>query len=213
VHVPVVVDGVLPLRPERNALQRVRGPWQPSHLCVAARAGTDPGALRERLAAVGGLRAMSREVFAARNQALTRQLLLPIVAIMTAVATAFSVSTVGIALHTSTMERREESGLLGALGMPGRQLYALVLLQTLMAAGVGVVLGVAAAHAMAVIVPLVQPRFVIALPAWLVAAVSAGAVLVSVLAAGRPVRDVARSTRRSSSGSDRLARQRGAKAD
>jgi ABC-type antimicrobial peptide transport system permease subunit len=135
---------------------------------------------------------MSREVFAARNQALTRQLLLPIVAIMAAVATAFSVSTVGIALHTSTMERREEYGLLGALGVPGWQLYALVLLQTLMAAGVGVVLGVAAAQAMAVIVPLVQPRFVIALPAWLVAAVSAGALLVSFLAAGRPVRDVAR---------------------
>lgn len=175
----------------RGALA-LAGFGEPSHLFVTAAPGTTVAALAERLSAVPGVTVLTRAAFEARNQALARQLLLPLIAIMAAVTTVVSGSIVALTLWTATVERRADYGLLAAIGIPARQVEAVVLWQSAIAAAAGVTGGVLTSRLLATVIPLFEPRFETVMPGWLVAAVTAGAFATALLAALVPVRAVAR---------------------
>jgi len=175
----------------RGALE-LAGVQQPSYLFVEAAPGVRPAALVARIGALPGLTAMSRPAFTRRNQALARQMVLPLIAIIVAITAAVSGNTVALTLYAATIERREEYGLLMALGVPQRRLYGTAVLQSLIASGVGLAGGLAAGRAIAGLIELVQPRFVTVLPVWLCAAIAVGAIAVGLVAAIRPVRALVR---------------------
>jgi putative ABC transport system permease protein len=175
----------------RGALE-LAGVQQPSYLFVETAPGVEPEALVARIGALPGLAAMSRATFMQRNQALARQMVLPLIAIIVAITAVVSGNTVALTLYAATIERREEYGLLKALGVPQRWLYGTAVLQSLIASGVGLAVGLVAGWATAGLIELVQPRFVTVLPLWLSAAIALGAVVVGLVAALRPVRALAR---------------------
>jgi len=71
-----------------------------------------------------GMHAMTRDEFLNANQALTRQIVLPLIAIVVGIAIAVGGTIVGLTLYTVTMERREEYGLMKALGLTHGGFYA-----------------------------------------------------------------------------------------
>jgi putative ABC transport system permease protein len=165
---------------------------QPGFLFVALAPDADPVAVRARLAALPRVRVFGREEFLRMNQALARQMILPLIAVIVLVTAVVSGNTVALTLWAATIERRAEYGLLVALGLRRSQLYAVAVLQSLLAAAVGCAAGLAGGFAVARLVEWLQPRFVTLVPPAAVALIALGAAAVAVAAAVRPVRAVAR---------------------
>ncbi len=175
----------------RGALT-LAGVQQPALLFVDVVPGADVGAVAARLAALPDADVLTRAAFLAKNQAFTRRMFLPLVAIIDAIAVAVGGAIVALALHAAAMARWTEYGLLAALGVADRRLRALVLQQSLLTVVAGIAGGTALAHLIAAAVPMIEPRFVVALPVGLVSAVAAGTVVIGLAAALGPVRAVAR---------------------
>lgn len=175
----------------RGALE-LSGVRQPSFLFVTAAPGVTPSTLVARIAALPGLQVFSRPAFKEQNLSMARQMVLPLIAIIVTIATLVSGNTVALMLYAATLERREEYGLLKAIGLPLSRLYATAVFQGVLASGLGLGTGLVGGWAVALLVTAVQPRFVTMLPGWLLGAVAAGALVVGILASAYPVRAVAR---------------------
>src|SRR5262249_5231606 len=99
---------------------------------------------------------------------------------------------VGLTLYTVTMERREEYGLMKALGLPERSVLGAAFAQGGIATGAGVAVGLACGWMLSLAVSILEPRFVTMMPTWLTGAVPGGATAAGALASMIPVRAVAR---------------------
>jgi ABC-type lipoprotein release transport system permease subunit len=168
------------------------GLQEPSLLFVEGRGGVAPATLAERVRAAADVDAVPADVFLAKNQALVRQVVLPLIAVLVVVSAAVGGAIVAVTLWTATRERRAEYGLLAAVGLPDAALAAAVLVQGLLAGVIGAALGIAGALALAVGVPLVEPRFVVVVPPWVTLAAAAGALAVALVAAVVPLRALRR---------------------
>jgi len=168
------------------------GIQEPSYVFVHPGPEVTVAEMLARLDQEDGMHAMTREAFRDANQALTRQIVLPLIAIVVGIACAVGGTIVGLTLYTVTMERREEYGLMKALGLPDRAVLGAAFAQGGIATGAGVVLGLVLGWALSVVVSLAEPRFVTTMPAWLTLSVAAGAVVAGALASMIPVRAVSR---------------------
>jgi putative ABC transport system permease protein len=139
-----------------------------------------------------GMHAMTREAFRNSNQALARQIVLPLIAIVVGIACAVGGTIVSLTLYTVTMERREEYGLMKAIGLPDRAVLGAAFAQGGIATGAGVAIGLVVGWLLAVGVSLAEPRFVTTMPSWLTLAVAGGAIVLGAVASMIPVRAVAR---------------------
>lgn len=175
----------------RGALM-LSGVSTPSYLFVTTAPGVERAALRERLAALPGVQVFDRATFLVKNQALARELLVPVIGLLVGVGAVVGGCIVALTLYTATLDRRAEFGLLKAIGLRPALLYRIVLVQSAIATTAGVVAGVGGAILVASTFGAVEPRFTAVLPASLVASVVAGAALVGLLAAVVPVRAVSR---------------------
>lgn len=108
------------------------------------------------------------------------------------VAAAFIVGAlvVGMVLYTSTIERRAEYGILKAIGARGGVLYRVVVSQAVVAAGLGVVVGVAFAFAMGWLVMNVKPSLLVSIQPSAIAATLGAGVLMALLGALVPAKSV-----------------------
>jgi putative ABC transport system permease protein len=139
-----------------------------------------------------GMHAMTRDEFLDANLALTRQIVLPLIAIVVGIACAVGGTIVGLTLYTVTMERREEYGLMKALGLPDRAVLGAAFGQGGIATGAGVVVGLVLGWGLSLLVSILEPRFVTMMPPWLTIATALGAIVVGGVASTIPVRAVAR---------------------
>jgi putative ABC transport system permease protein len=176
---------------QRGALV-LGGIGEPSYVFVHAGPEVTVGELVARIGQEDGMHAMTRETFGSANQALARQIVLPLIAIVVGIACAVGGTIVGLTLYTVTMERREEYGLMKALGLPDRSVLGAAFAQGGIATALGVVVGIAIGWVLSIAVAVVEPRFVTTMPAWLALAVAAGAIVTGALASMIPVRAVSR---------------------
>lgn len=110
------------------------------------------------------------------------------------VVTAFLVGTlvVGMVIYTATIERRRGYGVLRALGARSSTLYGTVIVQALMAAGLGVALGVGLAYAAGLLIAGYRPQFIVSIePSALLMTLAAG-FLIALFGAFVPARTVTR---------------------
>jgi putative ABC transport system permease protein len=176
---------------QRGALV-LGGIQEPSYLFVQVGPEVTVGEMIRRIDQEDGMHAMTREAFRAANQALTRQIVLPLIAIVVGIACAVGGTIVGLTLYTVTMERREEYGLMKALGLPDRAVLGAAFAQGGIATGAGVVVGLLFGWMLSLLVSLIEPRFVTTMPSWLTFAVATGAIVAGAVASMIPVRAVAR---------------------
>jgi putative ABC transport system permease protein len=168
------------------------GVQEPSYLFVSPGPEVTVDELIHRINQEDGMHATTREEFRSANQALARQIVLPLIAIVVGIAVAVGGMIVALTLYRVTMERREEYGLMKALGLPDRAVLGAAFAQGGIATGAGVVLGLVVGWLVSVSVALVEPRFITAMPTWLTLAVAGGATFAGALASMIPVRAVAR---------------------
>jgi putative ABC transport system permease protein len=168
------------------------GTQLPSFAFVQPETGVDRDALVGTISTRAGLQAYRREDFLEENRAITRQVVLPLILILVVLSAAVGGSIVGLTLYAAAIERREEYGLLKALGVPRRTVLGVVVLESGIATGMGVIGGIVAGYLLAAGIAIVEPRFVTAVPGWLPPALVMGGMVVGLLAAVSPVRAVAR---------------------
>jgi putative ABC transport system permease protein len=168
------------------------GIQEPSYVFVSVGPEVTVDEMIGRIDQEDGMHAMTRDTFRNENQALARQIVLPLIAIVVGIACAVGGAIVGLTLYTVTMERREEYGLMKALGLPDRAVLGAAFAQGGIATGAGVLVGLVLGWMLSSAVSILEPRFVTTMPAWLTLAVAGGAIVFGALASMIPVRAVAR---------------------
>lgn len=164
---------------------------EPSHLFARLDAGHDAATVRARIEAIPGLRVLSRTAFLAQNQALARQLLLPLIAILATLSAAVGGAIVALVLYTTAVEQRTEWGLLSAIGVSTKQIFGTVVLQATIATVVGALAGILGGRLLGMVIPVIEPRFVTIMPVWLDAVIGSAAAAIGLVASIAPVRAVA----------------------
>jgi len=164
----------------------------PAYLFVTADRGVGADALADALAAVPGVRAVPRTRFLEEKQAPFRQMVLPVVALVVVVAAGAGGLVVAATLLADAFARREEYGVLAALGISTARLAAAALAEAAVGAGLGVALGLAAGALACAALTHAQPRFVTVLPIGVAAVIALAAVVVAAVATLLPIRLLAR---------------------
>lgn len=87
------------------------------------------------------LSVVSRSTFLDNNTALLRETFLPIIGVLVAIAIVIGVSVIGLTIFTTTIEKSREYGVLKAIGYTNGQLFAIALIQSLVAGVIGFAVG------------------------------------------------------------------------
>jgi putative ABC transport system permease protein len=175
-----------------RGLLQMAGLVQPTYLFVRLVPGADVDTVARRIEEMPDLKAFRRADFLAQNQELTRQIVLPMIGIVSGVATGVGALVVGFVLYAATLVRRTQFGLLCAIGVPRRTVHRIAALEAGIAVGAGVALGLVGYVVLAAVLAAWEPRFIARVPPWLAVAVAAGAGIIGLAGAALPVRTVAR---------------------
>jgi putative ABC transport system permease protein len=169
----------------------LRAPSLVSFLLVTPTIGTDPAALRDRLAVTGADAILKADVIENDRKLMARVYDAPI-GLMVAIAYAVGVLVVGLVIYTVTIERRREYGALKALGARNRVLYRVVTIQALIAALAGSILGLGLALSGQAGLMAARPQFRVEIGIQDAGIVVLSSLLMAVLAALIPARALAR---------------------
>lgn len=132
-------------------------PAAASYFLVEGMAGESAVELAARIrGVVPNVNAMSRDAFVARDRRMAMQMGVEIIRLMTWIGSLVAVLIVAFTAYASTVRRSHELGIVKALGLRNRALYAAVFVHTLVVSSLGCGIGVGLAHG---IRPLIE-RFV-----------------------------------------------------
>ena len=169
-----------------------RAPGVISYVLVRAR----PGWPAERLAAdiqdeVAGVGALATADFAAQERRIVKDMAADVVDILDLVGFLVALSVMALTVYTATLARRSEYGVLKAVGARNLDLYRVVAAQALVSVVLGFAVGLAITLGLSVLVPLIEPRLAVEVTRDSVVKVAAFAVVIGVLSALLPVRQIA----------------------
>lgn len=103
-----------------------------------------PGKVAQRIEAdIGGVTAQSREEFAGQERNIVTDMTTELVALMNLVGLLIGLAVVALTVYIATLSRRDEYGVLKALGARNRHLYGVVLAQALYSTVLGFAVGLA----------------------------------------------------------------------
>jgi putative ABC transport system permease protein len=168
------------------------GVGSPSYLFVRPAPGADPATVAAAVDALPGIAAYTRERFLQKNQALARQVVLPLITVILVVSLVIGGAFAGLALYTQTVERRRDYGTLLAIGFSRRQLYGTVVLQSGIVTAIGLAVGLLVAWGLAALLMVVEPRYATSVPPRVAAAIAIVTAVVGIATALVPVRLLAR---------------------
>ena len=176
-----------------DAAQRLFGsPGTISMVLITPAANVSPEELRSRLSGIPGSDAMLKSGLIATTRRTYLSIFGAPLELMAAIASLVGTLVVGLVVYTATVERQREYGVLKAIGARNRVLYRVVVIQALVAAVAGSLLGIGLAYVGAQLIMILRPQFLISVePSSTVLAVAAG-VLMALLAALVPARMLAR---------------------
>jgi putative ABC transport system permease protein len=138
-----------------------------------------------------GLTVLTRDQVAANDRSLYTGILGPVVRLMLGVAFVAGVLVVGLTIYAAVVERRREYGIIKAIGASGHMVTGTVVRETLALTTVGLVIGLVLFFGARLLITQVRPQFSIVLsPGGLVLGVVA-AVAMALLASILPARRVA----------------------
>jgi putative ABC transport system permease protein len=168
-------------------------PGAASYLLVTGDAGVPPAVLAGRIRdTVHQLNAMSRDELIESDRGMAMQMGVDIIRIMTWVGSLVAVLIVAFTSYTSTVRRKRELGVVKALGMTNRTLYAAVLVQTFAISVAGYLLALALAHSGRPIIQSMMPEVALLYPASTTVRLAIVTVAIAFAAALVPARRIAR---------------------
>lgn len=146
----------------KTAVEAVlRVPGGTSLLFVTPAAGVAADVLRARLDTLDGVDALPQATLRDNDRQLLTRIFTPPVRLMAGVAFLIGTLVVGLVIYTATVERQREYGVLKALGARNGVLYRVVIVQSLVAAGAGSLLGVGLTLGAAQLIMTLRPQFLI----------------------------------------------------
>ncbi len=178
--------------PKSAAEDLLRAPVATSLLLVTADGGTDESQLLQRLAELAGVEALMKTEVIENDTKLLVEVFSAPIRLMAGIAVLVGVLVVGLVIYTATIERSREYGMLKAIGSGNSLLYKLVAVQAAVAAGLGSLGGIALAAALARLIMILRPEFLIVLQPSSIAIAFASGVGMALLAGLLPARSIAR---------------------
>lgn len=128
-------------RDEAESLLRMTG-FANYYLIRLEKGQSTAQAIDEIKASVPGVKAFTRAQFAENNRALVSEAFLPIILVLVLIGFAVGTVVIALTIYTATMEKSREYGVLKAIGATNRNLYGIVLEQSLISSVLGYVVGV-----------------------------------------------------------------------
>jgi putative ABC transport system permease protein len=163
-----------------------------SLLLVIPSTGTQEDQLREKLESIEGIDALPKSVVIQNDTKLLVEVFSAPIRLMAGIAFLVGVLVVGLVIYTATVERYREYGVLKAIGSGNGLLYRLVGVQAAVAASLGSLGGLALAAAVAELIMLARPEFLIILKPSSITIAFVSGVSMALLAGLIPARSVAR---------------------
>lgn len=175
-------------------LQRIaRAPGQASYYLVSVKKGySSVQAARRIKRDVPGLNAVTRDRFVANDTQTINQMGIDTIYSMSVIAYLIGIMVVGLAIYTATVARTRDYGVLKAIGARGLRLYWAVVVQSLVSALIGFVLGVALAFGTAKLVGVLVPELLVLIEPATVAQVLVAALVMGLVGALAPARKMNR---------------------
>ncbi len=168
-------------------------PGAASYLLVSPAAGTTPKELVAALqASQPGTNVLLKSEVMANDRAFLASAFDQIIMLMVAAAFIVGALVVGMVLYTATIERRAEYGILKAIGAPNGVLYRVVISQAIVAAGLGVLVGIVFAFALGWLVMSWRPQLLVTIQASAIAVTLGAGFVMALLGALIPARSVVR---------------------
>ena len=165
---------------------------RPSYLLVRVGAGHSPPVVASEIQrAVPGVTALTRAAFSTEEKRVIQGMSTDLIGIMNTIGLLIGLAVMALSVYTATLARRAEYGVLKALGARARDLYVTVLAQAAAGLALALVLSVALVELLAATVPLVKTNLELLLTPESVLKVTLMAVVIGLLAAAVPVRQIA----------------------
>ena len=173
---------------------RSRGDGQViSFVLVKANAGESAAALAGRIGEqVSGVTVQTRAQFAAQERQSISDMSVDIINIMNIAGFLTGLAVVALTIYIATIARRKEYGVLKAIGTRNGALYRMVVFQAFAIVGVGLLAGLALTLMFAALAPRLSEGLVLTVSAASLLRAAIVSVIIAVLAALLPARQIAR---------------------
>ncbi|MHB1005973.1 MAG: ABC transporter permease [Chloroflexota bacterium] len=158
---------------------------------VLVRTDGTPQAAASLAEALPDYSVVRRETIAANDTAYLAAAFSMPLRLMVVISIGIGALLLGLTVYTATVERRREYGVLKAVGMTNRALYAVVVRQALGTVALGALVGLGLVRLVAEFIQLLWPQFLIVVDSSVIVQAGVGAVVMSLLAALLPARYLA----------------------
>lgn len=162
-----------------------------NYFLVVTETGRDVMAVKRDLEATATVQATPREEFVTVNKRIISETFLPIIGILVLIAFGIGAAVVGLTIYTATVEKEREYGVLKAIGFTNGKLYRIVLVQSLIAAALGYLAGLAIVFPLVALVEKFEPSFVTAFTVRNIVLVFGMTLVIAIAAAWAPTRRLA----------------------
>lgn len=164
-----------------------------NYLLVEAGDGVDAKRLADRIPAeVEGTKTFTEDEFATANSEEISEGFLPILWVLVVIAFAIGTAVIALTIYTATLEKRQEYGVLKAIGFSNRRLFGIVWRQSLVAGVAGLAVGVIATLGLATVLERLVPSFVVSIGPRDIVVVGVATLAMVIAASFAPMRPVAR---------------------
>ncbi len=163
-----------------------------SFVLVEATPDESPDAVAARIEAmVGNVTAQSRTAFAAQERQVINDMSTDVLTIMNLIGLLIGLAVLALTVYTATLARRREYGVLKALGVRNRQLYAIVVAQAFGSVALGLVVALLLTLLLAALIPRLE--LALALHVSGESLIKTGAIALGIAAAAAllPIRQIA----------------------
>jgi len=174
--------------------QRLSGSDAVSYALLKVKPGYDPGAVAVAITTRNDdeVNALTRPDFAREERQLVQDMSVELLNIMNLAGLLIGLAVTALALYTSTLHKRQEYGVLKAIGAKNWQLYKVVIAQAVLSLTLGAGLAIGLVWLLGLALPLVIPNIALALTGQAVIRVGLAALLIGVIAALAPAWQMAR---------------------
>jgi putative ABC transport system permease protein len=163
-----------------------------SYLFVNVTPGASAQDVTDRMqASIDGVTVQTRAQFAAEERALIRDMGTNVIAVMNLLGFAIGLAVMALTIYLAMLSRRSEFGMLKAVGAPNRQLYRVVLLQSLASVGLGYLAAIAMTLGLAALLPQIGSSVSLAVGPASLTRVLIASIAIAGVAAILPVRRIA----------------------
>lgn len=143
-------------------------------------------------AAAPGADAVTSKEFVDSNTKIISDAFLPVILALLIIGVVVGIAVIGLTIFTSTIEKSKEYGVLKAIGMRSRQLYAIVVQQALIAGVIGYGIGTGLAFGLGATVSRYVPQFVSQIRLFDVGWIFLLTVAMAVIASYIPIKRIAK---------------------